>query len=379
MDDNFALYIHWPFCVTKCPYCDFNSHTFNHIDHDVWEKSLLLELKYFGQKTAGRTLTSVFFGGGTPSLMKPSVTAKILDALCNYWNVKSDIEVSLEANPTSVEIKKFKGFRKAGINRISIGIQSFENESLKFLGRQHSGSDAKKAIQIAAKVFSRYSFDLIYALPNQTKNNWIKELKNALQLVGEHISLYQLNIESGTVFKKNNIRLPNSDLLAELYESTQETMDAYKMPCYEISNHSVAGAECRHNLTYWQGGDYIGIGPGAHGRLTINNQLLAFHQIHNPQSWIKAIQKNGHGTAKSRHITVKTRSEELIMMGLRTCEGINLKRFKKQTNKNLTDYINEEQLRHLIKNRFLKKTNLNIYATLSGRMCLNSVLKLLLI
>jgi putative oxygen-independent coproporphyrinogen III oxidase len=266
-DLEIGIYIHWPFCEKKCPYCDFNSHVRDNINHLKWLKAYLNELRYYASETSERVISSVFFGGGTPSLMKPSVIEKILDEIQSLWHCSKDMEVTAEANPSSSETQLFKDFRGAGINRLSIGVQSLNNQSLMFLGRLHNADDARKAIKAATKIFPRISFDLIYALPGQTPITWKKELASAIKIAEGHLSLYQLTIEPGTEFHKKRIKAANEDIGAALYELTQEIIDNAGLPAYEISNHAKKGQESRHNLIYWRGGDYLGIGPGAHARI----------------------------------------------------------------------------------------------------------------
>ena len=377
--ETISLYIHWPFCQSKCPYCDFNVHTSLSVDDDRWTKNLLLELDYFGKKLKKRTLISVFFGGGTPSLMKPSSIEKVLSKISNYWNINKDIEISLEANPINTELRLLQDFRSSGINRLSIGVQSLNNNALVFLGRQHDATEAIQTIKAAEKIFSNYSFDLIYALPNQSIKNWRRELNEALTLAGNHMSLYQLTIEKGTPFARRKIKLPNDNLCAQFYEETQDIMENKKMYAYEISNHSRLGSECIHNLNYWEGGDYFGIGPGAHGRFTINETFFSTYQTYDPNTWLKMVEAKGHGTAKCKNMGRKERSEELLMVGLRTRKGINFAKFHRLTQSSLKNLVNQDQLKLLIANGFLEETPKYLRATLSGRMRLNTILYQLLI
>ncbi|MCF6303398.1 MAG: radical SAM family heme chaperone HemW, partial [Devosiaceae bacterium] len=288
--DTFGIYIHWPFCAAKCPYCDFNSHVrHNPLDQAVFVEAYVRELQHFAALTPGRTITSIFFGGGTPSLMEVSTLERIMEAVAKNWNIDADAEITLEANPSSVEAERFRGYRAAGVNRVSLGVQSLDNEQLKFLGRLHNVDEAKHAISLAREIFPRMSFDLIYARPQQNPESWVEELEAALALAADHLSLYQLTIEQGTRFfelrKRGKLSVPNGELSADLYEATQETMNARNMRAYEISNHAVEGAQCRHNLTYWRYHDYVGIGPGAHGRLTIDGTKVATACEMNPENW----------------------------------------------------------------------------------------------
>jgi len=370
----FALYVHWPFCLKKCPYCDFNSHVRPTIDHAHWCKALLRELDHYGNETKDRTLTSVFFGGGTPSLMKVETVAQILDKLGDYWQISEDIEITLEANPTSTEAKQFIGFQKAGVNRLSIGVQSFDDSVLAYLGRDHSAAEAIKAIGVANNIFNRTSFDLIYATPGQSRDHWQNQMKQALGLAGDHLSMYQLTIESGTAFHRAKMRDADPELAADLFEDTQFFLEGAGLSAYEISNHAKKGQECMHNLAYWQGGDYVGIGPGAHGRLQLNNQMVATHQIHNPENWLKAIDGRGFGTAKRRVLDRAVRAEELLIMGLRLVQGIDLKSIEQITGINLLDHVNKDQLLILQGYGFMRSSTTHLVATPKGLMQLNSVI-----
>jgi len=370
MNPGFALYIHWPFCLSKCPYCDFNSHVADHIDHNRWRNALLAELDHYGEETAGRHLTSVFFGGGTPSLMKAATVEALLGRLNTWWSVDNDLEITLEANPTSIEAGRFREFGAAGINRVSIGVQSLDDKALRYLGREHNAGEAKSALELASRVFSRFSFDLIYALPEQTAKQWRIELEQALKLGGDHLSLYQLTIEPGTPFFRDGIKGMDDDRAADLFEITQEIMEPAGKPAYEISNHAATGSECRHNLTYWLGGDYVGIGPGAHGRLSDTAQTTATHQIHTPGAWLEAVEKKTHGTAKRRLLTPDIRAQELIVMGLRLRNGLDISRFD--------TVIEPKGLTQMINGGFVEQTGSNLRATPHGRLCLNAVLDRLL-
>src|SRR5262245_38165171 len=281
-DPGFGLYVHWPFCLSKCPYCDFNSHVRAAIDHSRWRAALLRELDHYAAHTRGRRLTSIFFGGGTPSLMEPATVAAVIERAAEHWPLASDVEITLEANPTSVEAGKFAAFRTSGVNRVSLGVQALNDADLKFLGRHHSAAEARAAIDIARRHFARYSFDLIYARPGQSAAAWRSELAEAVGLAGDHLSVYQLTIEPETVFgaahRRGELAVPREEEAAALFELTQERLGEAGLPAYEISNHARPGGESRHNLTYWRYGDYVGIGPGAHGRLTVGSEKLATRQ-----------------------------------------------------------------------------------------------------
>jgi len=378
MDPGFALYIHWPFCLSKCPYCDFNSHVADHIDHTRWRDALLAELDHYGTETAGRKLTSVFFGGGTPSLMEADTIEALLGKLDTYWSRDENLEITLEANPTSIEAGRFRDFKAAGVNRVSIGVQSFDDTALGYLGREHSAREAMAALELADEIFSRFSFDLIYALPDQTAEGWRNELEGTLKLGGDHMSLYQLTIEPGTPFFRDGRKTLDEDHAADLFEITREIMEPAGKPAYEISNHACPGGECRHNLTYWLGGDYVGIGPGAHGRLTQSGQTTATHQIHNPGSWLESVTNKGHGTAKRRPLAPQIRAQELVMMGLRLTKGLEISRFEQQSVCRFETVVDAGGLTQMIDGGFLEQTGDTLRTTPNGRLCLNAVLGRLL-
>ena len=319
-----ALYIHWPFCVSKCPYCDFNSHVREQVDQDAWATALLADLAYEASRTAGRTLGSIFFGGGTPSLMPPKTVAALIDAAAQHWAAADDIEITIEANPSSVEAARFADLALAGVNRSSLGLQALDNKALKFLGRAHDVAEGLAALDTAQSCFARVSFDLIYARPDQSADDWAHELDRALGFGTEHVSLYQLTIEPGTRFatlvQQGKLTPLDNDNAADLFEATRATMEARGLPAYEISNHARPGAESRHNLTYWRYNDYVGIGPGAHGR----RDGLATVRHKKPENWISAVQRNGHGTSNETPLTPRDRATEALLMGLRLREGVNL-------------------------------------------------------
>ncbi len=370
----FALYVHWPFCLKKCPYCDFNSHVRPSIDHARWCEAILQELDHYGTETKGRILTSVYFGGGTPSLMKVDTVSRILNKLDDYWHISKDVEITLEANPTSTEVKQFIDLKKSGINRLSIGVQSLDDDILAYLGREHSASEAIKAIGVANNIFDRTSFDLIYATPGQSRDHWLNQMKLALDIAGSHLSMYQLTIESGTAFHKAGMCDANPELAADLFDDTQSFLEDSGLPAYEISNHAKKGQECKHNLVYWRGGDYVGIGPGAHGRLQLNNQIVATHQIHNPENWLKAVDNKGFGTAKRRLLDKAVRAEELLILGLRLAQGIDLKMTERLTGINLLGHINKDQLLMLQSYGFMRSSETHLVATPKGLMQLNSII-----
>ncbi len=373
-----GIYIHWPFCEKKCPYCDFNSHVRDNINHLKWLKAYLNELRYYASETSERVISSVFFGGGTPSLMKPSVIEKILDEIQSLWHCSKDMEVTAEANPSSSETQLFKGFRGAGINRLSVGVQSLNNQSLMFLGRLHNADDARKAIKAATKIFPKISFDLIYALPGQTPITWKKELASAIKIAEGHLSLYQLTIEPGTEFHKKRIKAANEDIGAALFELTQEIMDNAGLPAYEISNHAKKGQESRHNLIYWRGGDYLGIGPGAHGRITHAYKTEMMHNYREPEIWLNLAITKKYGQQKRAALSKEERRNELVLMGLRLIEGISLDHFNSLTNQHLTKIIDKNRITALADQGYLTLSNTVLKTTVAGRQRLNAVLTYLL-
>jgi oxygen-independent coproporphyrinogen-3 oxidase len=319
-----ALYVHWPFCVSKCPYCDFNSHVRESVDQIAWRDALLADLAYEAAALPGRTLGSIFFGGGTPSLMPPSTVAAILDAAQTHWAPTTDIEITLEANPSSVEAARFADLAAAGINRVSLGLQSLDDRALAFLGRAHSVAESLRALDTAQAHFARVSVDLIYALPDQSLAAWNAELTRALAFGTEHLSLYQLTIEPGTRFAteaaQGRLTIPDGDTAADLFELTRAMTAAAGLPAYETSNHARAGAESRHNLTYWRYGDYAGVGPGAHGR----RDGLATQRRRKPENWLSAVARNGHGLELEEPLAPHDRASEALVMGLRLAEGVDL-------------------------------------------------------
>ena len=381
-EPGFGLYVHWPFCLKKCPYCDFNSHVRDSIDQERWRDTLLKELDHYAALTAGRTITSIFFGGGTPSLMAPETAGAVIERAARTWALAPDIEITLEANPTSVEAGRFAGFRAAGINRVSLGIQSLDDTALKFLGRAHSAGEARAAIALAARSFDRYSFDLIYARPGQTPKSWEAELDRALGFAADHLSVYQLTIEQGTAFATLHARgdfvLPDDELAGELYERTQAHLAAAGMPSYEISNHARPGQASRHNLTYWRYGDYVGVGPGAHGRLTLGGDKIATRQAKAPETWLARVEADGHGTQETEIVDPAARAEELVMMGLRLAEGIPRHRFRDELGREPEDLLDATALGHLVEGGFVTLDRDRLAATEAGRQRLNAVLAALL-
>lgn len=375
---GFGIYIHWPFCLSKCPYCDFNSHVAAAIDQPRWRAALIRELEHFAALKPGSTVTSIFFGGGTPSLMEPATAATLIDRIATLWPVADDLEITLEANPSTAEIGRFRDFHAAGVGRLSIGIQALDNAALAFLGRRHDATEALAALDLAAAVFPRFSFDLIYARPGQSLGDWRQELARALTMAGDHLSLYQLTIEDGTAFApayaRGDFQLPDEAVQAEMFTLTQEMTAAAGRPAYEISNHAAPGSECRHNLTYWLGGDYVGIGPGAHGRL--NGQ--AFRQHRAPDIWLGRVENDGHATQEQEILDPATRAEELVMMGLRLTEGIDAALFAETTGRPLWEVIDRHAADRLAEGGFLFQNTDGIRTTDSGRLVLNALTAALL-
>ena len=323
----FAVYVHWPFCLSKCPYCDFNSHVrHGGIDEARFIRAFERELATTAERIGARTVSSIFFGGGTPSLMQPASVQAILDAIAKHWSIAPDVEVTLEANPTSVEATRFRGYRAAGVNRVSLGVQALDDAALKALGRLHSVQEALDAVAVARAIFDRYSFDLIYARPRQTPEAWAIELKRAIAEAAEHLSLYQLTIEPDTPFfglhKAGKLAMPDDDLARDLYDLTQAVCAEASLPAYEISNHARPGAECRHNLIYWRGHEYAGVGPGAHGRLNLGGLRFATETEKRPESWLMRVEAAGSGLTVDETLTPGETADEFLLMGLRLAEGI---------------------------------------------------------
>lgn len=376
---GFGLYIHWPFCQAKCPYCDFNSHVVANIDQSRWLRAYISEIKRIGAETQGRILNTVFFGGGTPSMMLPETVNGILDAVRATWRTSNSFEVTLEANPTSVEASRFTGYHDAGVNRISMGIQALNDPDLKALGRLHSVSEAREAFDIARNTFDRISFDLIYARQNQTVESWRAELTEAIDMAADHLSLYQLTIEDGTAFGDRYSRgklagLPEDDDAADMYFATQEICDAADLPAYEVSNHSRPGEESRHNLIYWRYGDYIGIGPGAHGRLTLNGQKFATEAPKQPGKWLSLVESGKAGELARDVVPNSEQATEYLLMGLRLSEGINLPRYENL----LGSAINDNKIKELTDLGMIELDQNALKSTNKGRPILNAIIRELL-
>ncbi|MCE2992436.1 MAG: radical SAM family heme chaperone HemW [Candidatus Jidaibacter sp.] len=366
-----SIYIHWPFCKSKCPYCDFNSHVRDGIDHSLWRASLIKEIDYYSQYLKDKEIVSIFFGGGTPSLAHESVISGIIEHLAKNYNLPNIAEITMEANPTSVESSKFKAIAAAGVNRVSLGIQSLYEKNLKFLGREHSAFEAKAAIEVARKYFSKFSFDLIYALPKQSLNEWAAELQEAKSLADGHLSLYQLTIEKGTKFfsehKQGRFTLPDEDLAADMYTLTEEILEPDGYKTYEVSNYAKPGHECIHNLQYWQYGEYLGIGPGAHGRIKQGNSRYATQNISSPEEWLKLVNITGAGLQRNEALNQEDILKETVIMGLRTSAGVVAH-----------PLMNKQRITTLCDNGLLELIDNKLITTNQGRLLLNSVIKYLL-
>ncbi len=372
--EPFGVYVHWPFCRAKCPYCDFNSHVrHGGIDEARFLAAYLAELAHFAGLAPGRTVTSIFFGGGTPSLMAPATVAAILDAIAAHWPVADNAEITLEANPTSVEADNFAGYAAAGVNRLSLGIQALDDASLRDLGRQHTADEALQALALAKQHFGRVSFDLIYAREGQSADAWRAELSRALHHAADHLSLYQLTIEDGTPFAARHaagtLRVPGGKVAGALYELTQELCEAAGLPAYEISNHARPRSESRHNLLYWRGHDYAGIGPGAHARVTLGGTKRALATIKSPEGWREAVEVKGHGFETDETLSAEEVAEEYLLMGLRLTEGIDLARFAA-----LGGALDEERLAMLEAGGFIERAGDRLAATPQGRLVLNRLI-----
>ncbi len=379
---DFGVYIHWPFCKSKCPYCDFNSHVRERIDEVRWRDALLREMDHAAAALPGRRVGSIFFGGGTPSLMAPQTVAALIERVGRHWALDAKTEITLEANPTSVEAARFRDLCTAGINRVSLGVQALDDRALRFLGRGHDVTQARAAVGVAAKHFARFSFDLIYARPGQTIAAWESELRQALALAGDHLSVYQLTIESGTAlataYARGDFVLPDEETQGALYEVTQATLEAGGLPAYEISNHARPGAECRHNLVYWRYDDYLGIGPGAHGRLTIDGVKRAVRNRRAPETWLQAVETSGRGEEEAIVLGIEERRDELLLMGLRLAEGVARSRFEEELGLSLETALDPASLQPLISGGFLVLDRTGLRATAAGRQRLNAVLSALI-
>jgi oxygen-independent coproporphyrinogen-3 oxidase len=373
--EDFGIYVHWPFCKAKCPYCDFNSHV-RHQDVDAmsFAKALTAELKWFADITPGRRVSSIFFGGGTPSLMPPAAVAEVIDQIAQLWPVADTVEITLEANPTSAEAENFRGYRTAGVNRVSVGVQALNEADLKALGRQHTPNEALKAFRLAAKVFPRVSFDMIYARPQQTLDGWRDELTRALGEQEGHMSLYQLTIEPGTVYfdlhAKGSLIVPDEDKATDLFELTQTLTEKHGLSAYEVSNHASEGQESRHNLLYWRYGEYVGVGPGAHARIAEGENRRAIVMEKYPETWRKLVNEKGHGIVEDNVVLPVDQASEYLIMGLRVSDGIDLTRYERLKGQPM-DPIKIAGLKSL---GLIKREGQRLMATTQGRRLLNALI-----
>jgi putative oxygen-independent coproporphyrinogen III oxidase len=372
--EAFAVYIHWPFCAAKCPYCDFNSHVRHQPpDQARYAAAFAREIATTADRVPGRTVTSIFLGGGTPSLMAPATVGAILDAVAKHWTVADDAEVTLEANPSSVEAERFAGYRAAGVNRVSLGVQALNDTDLRFLGRLHDVRQALSAVELARKTFPRLSFDLIYARPGQAPDAWRRELTSAIGLAADHLSLYQLTIEQGTPFyalhTTGKLVVPDEGAAADLYAVTQEVCDAAGLPAYEISNHAAPGAECRHNLAYWHYAEYAGIGPGAHGRLRLTDGRHATATEKSPEAWLEKVESQGEGLIVDDLLTPEEQGDEYLLMGLRLADGVDLARYRELSGRRL----DPKRLSDLLAHGMVERTGGRVKATRAGFYVLDAV------
>jgi oxygen-independent coproporphyrinogen-3 oxidase len=378
-----AVYVHWPFCRSKCPYCDFNSHVAEAIDQTRWRRALCTEIGHWTDRVGPRRITSIFFGGGTPSLMPPETVAAVLDRIAGCWQVADDVEITLEANPTSAEAAKFAAIAEAGVNRISLGVQALDDDALRFLGREHGAAEAIAAVELARRAVPRFSFDLIYGRPGQTVADWCEELTRALEFAGDHLSVYQLTIEKGTPFyvrhREGDFTLPDDDTGAALYEATNALLDGAGLPAYEISNHARPGGECRHNLAYWRYRDYLGIGPGAHGRLTLDGETRATDAIPAPAGWIDAVEALGHGGRGDTALARGQMITEIVMMALRMTDGVRGDLFESRTGLTLDAAFPPTATARLEDAGLMVRDERGLRATADGRRVLNSLLHELLV
>lgn len=377
-----GIYIHWPFCMSKCPYCDFNVYLDNKHDASLWLDAYLKSIRTYSNLMPGREIVSIYFGGGTPSLMKPNEVEAIINEIQNGWPIANNVEITLEANPTSSEIDKFKSFRKVGVNRLSLGVQSLRDDVLKFLGRLHSSEDVLRAIKIADNIFERFSFDLIYALPEQTLTQWRHDLEKTIPYMKGHLSAYQLTIKQDTAFEKQEARgdfaLPETDLAADFYNLTNDIMAQHNMPAYEISNYGSAGHESKHNMIYWHYQDYIGVGAGAHGRIHVNEQKYATKDHMKPSDWLNAVNENGHGSVPYEKLTPKDQFEEMLMGGLRITSGVDLKRAQAITGLPIEECIDVVKVQVLQNQGWLEYKNSQIIPNREAWLRTDSILPFIL-
>jgi oxygen-independent coproporphyrinogen-3 oxidase len=373
-DSGFGVYVHWPFCLAKCPYCDFNSHVRHEPpDEARFARAITAEIAHAAERIGAREVSSIFFGGGTPSLMRPATVSAILEQIARHWMMLPGTEITLEANPTSVEAERFRGYRAAGVNRVSLGVQALDDASLKALGRMHSAAEALEAVAIAKSTFPRVSFDLIYARPGQTPKQWRAELVRALAEDVEHHSLYQLTIEEGTPFaalhRAGKLQVPNEEVARSLWDVTQEICDAAGFPAYEISNHARPGAESRHNLVYWRSGEYVGVGPGAHGRIETDGGRFATATEQHPELWLGLVEAAGHGLIVDERLGAIERADEFLLMGLRLREGIERAQFRRLAGRD----FDPERIASLAGDGLIEATGGRLRVTSSGFPVLDAI------
>jgi putative oxygen-independent coproporphyrinogen III oxidase len=378
---DLAVYVHWPFCLSKCPYCDFNSHVRAGVDQARWRAAYAREIGGYADRLGQARVTSIFFGGGTPSLMDAATVDAVLTRIAQRFALADDIEITLEANPTSAEAGRFADYRVAGVNRLSLGMQALDDASLKFLGREHDAVQARVALTLGMQIFPRVSFDLIYARPGQSVDNWCRELAEALSFGTDHLSVYQLTIEEGTRFadiaRAGRLTIPDDDVQADLFDATQELCEAAGLPAYEISNHARPGQESRHNLTYWRSGDWVGIGPGAHGRLATPQGRIATRELRSPESWLSAVETRGTGAEADEIVSPEDVLQEVVLMGLRLREGIAADNFARVTGRQLGEAL-EPAFGDLLAEGYLAWDGRALKATPRGRLVLNRVVARLL-
>ena len=379
---GFGLYVHWPFCRAKCPYCDFNSHVAPAVDDDRWTRALVAEIDRAADEVGPRPLASIFFGGGTPSLMAPATVAAVIERAIGRFAPAPDLEITLEANPTSVEAGRLAGFRTAGVNRVSLGVQALDDAALHGLGREHSAAEALAAVALAARLFPRFSFDLIYGRPGQTTASWQAELGRALEHAGGHLSVYQLTIEPGTRFhllhQTGQLQMPDGDLQADFFELTQASLQAAGLAAYEISNHARAGEECRHNLIYWRSGEWAGIGPGAHGRLNLGGARVATEAWRLPKVWLERVERDASGERVRAALSRGEQVEELLVMGLRLAEGIELERLAGIAGRPAGELLDPVAVGRFVEDGWLEHRPGRLAATTTGRQRLDGILTALL-
>ena len=375
-ESGFGVYVHWPFCMAKCPYCDFNSHVrHEQVDQPRFAAAFAREMATMRERSGQRTVSSIFLGGGTPSLMQPETVASVLNEIARNWHVPDNIEITLEANPTSVEADRFRGYRAAGVNRVSLGVQALNDADLRRLGRMHNVNEALAAIKLAREIFPRLSFDLIYARPDQTIEAWREELARAISYAADHLSLYQLTIEEGTPFynlwKAGKLVTPDGDHAAALYSETQDVTEQHGLPAYEISNHAVPGAELQHNLVYWRYGEYVGVGPGAHGRFIEKGTRAVTITERHPETWVQRVEAGGHGVVEEEVLTHEQEGDEFLLMGLRLFEGIDLARYERLTGHS----VKEKRVISLAEQGLIEYIgNSRIRTTPEGAIVLNAVI-----